>query len=517
MLQNLKIVGAALLLAAVLLTLTGCDASPNSPDGTSTDAPLAEDGGPAGGSTAPALPDDPTPVGANPETTYQQVETSTGQIMLTARPAEITDGYIPNPMMGWQDTQRPNRRFPETVGYDRFDWRDANPAPGQYDWSEIEALRQQMLPLDGQISFRVRTVRPAPFGEGQMMPTWLVEQGAQIFEDEEGYSTEPVYSGCLFLRAHGDFVDAMRQRYDGDPMVAFIDIGSYGYFGEWDSEQYDDEPNSLDWHARRRIIDMYLGGSGTRPCVMPDGSIVQDSYSYVGFQQTQLVMPFTPWFGDSLIYALSRRSDVGIRHDALGSESHQEDYRDQIAYLVEQTWRREPIVFEFSHVATTDEALISARAFVQEMHASIVHDNLDGNGNDALVEELLEVLGYRLVLSEMTYPAALSPGESFAFSMSWLNRGSAPPYVTFPLVIMITDAAGNTVAQGRFEVDLRTWIPDGPYAVDGAFDLPADLPPGAYDVRIAFVDEDDAPILNLAIEGRDDLGRYLIGPLEITP
>jgi hypothetical protein len=416
--------------------------------------------------------------------------------------------------MGWQDTQRPNRRFPETVGYIRVDWRDLNPAEGVYDWSLIETLRQQMLAVGGQISFRVRTSRPPPWGEGNVSPQWLLDQGVQVFYGSGG--SEPVYSDCTFLDAHARFIDAMRQKYDGDPDVAFIDIGSYGYYAEWNSDQYDLSPGSLDWHARRRILDMYLGGQATRPCVQPDGQVIQVSYSYTGFQHTQLIMPYTPWFQDSTLYALERRQDVGVRHDALGSEGHQRYYRQQIGSLVQQIWTRVPIIFELDSEAYTPEALASARDFAREMHASFVHDNLSDQGDDGLIEQLLENVGYRLVLREMTYTSELAAGETLSFRMVWENTGVAPPYVTYPLVLVLTDAQGAVQFSHPIEADIRTWLPGNQIVLEGGVPIPPDLRAGSYSLRVAFVDPATGqPVLRLAIEGRDEQGRYLIGTLQV--
>jgi hypothetical protein len=431
----------------------------------------------------------------------------------TVQPAVI-EGYIPNPYMGWQDTQRPNPRFPETVGYIRVDWRNLNPAEGVYDWGLIETLRQQMLAVGGQISFRVRTSRPPPWGEGNVTPQWLLDQGVQVFYGSGG--SEPVYSDCRFLDAHARFIDAMRQKYDGDPDVAFIDIGSYGYYAEWNSDQYDLTPGSLDWHARRRILDMYLGGQATRPCTQPDGQVIQVTYSYTGFQRTQLIMPYTPWFQDSTLYALERRQDVGLRHDALGSEGHQRYYRQQIGSLVQQIWTRVPIVFELDSEAYTPEALASARDFAREMHASFVHDNLSGQGDNTLIEDLLENVGYRLVLREMTYTSELAAGEALSFRMVWENTGVAPPYVTYPLVLLLTDAQGAVRSSYTVEADIRTWLPGSPIVLEGSMPLPSGLRAGAYDLRLAFVDPAGGqPILTLAIEGRDAQGRYLIGAVQV--
>lgn len=503
---NLLVLG--LLVAGVLVLLISCLA------GAQIERPEARaEAVPAAVSRPPSTDEAALPA---PEPTPAIRPTHTARL-------EQLEGYIPNPYMGWQDTQYEDKRFVETVGYRRVNWQALNPAENVYDWDEIETLRRNMVPLGGTISFRVRTAQPPPWGEGQVMPDWLVEQGAMIVEGdtdlENVRGTEPLYAGCLFLEAHARFIEAMRQRYDGDPDVAFIDIGTYGTYGEWDSEQYDDEENSLDWHARRRIIDMYLGGQGVRPCLETDGNVSQVSYNYPGFQKTQLVMPYTPLFADSLVYALSRREDVGIRHDALGSEKHQARYREEIGTLVEQRWRQAPIVFEFYPTAYTPRALASALEFAREMHASFVHDNFDGWGNDKQIEELLAGIGYRLVLHEMSYTSELEAGETLQFKMAWENMGIAPPYFnTYPLVISLTDVQGLTQVEQQFEVDIRRWLPGQPVQLQGTLPLPADLPAGIYDLRVAFVDpETQKAVLHLAIAGEDKQGHYLIGAIRVLP
>ena len=469
----------------------------------------------------------------SPSPTVEEVEleaTPTGEISTashgstrTVRPEELT-GYIPNPYMGWQDTQSRNKRFDETVGYRRFNWSELNPAKGVYDWDRIESLRADMAQQGSAISFRVRTAQPPPWGKGQTMPDWLVNSGAVITDSSsdilEGVSSsEPLYSDCLFLEAQGQFIDALHQKYDGDPQVAYIDIGSYGNYGEWDSAQYNETPDSLDWHARRRIIDMYLGGEGTRPCQETDGQITQVDYDYVGFQQTQLIMPYTPWLTDSLVYALERRPDIGVRHDALGSESHQKRYRLEIGDLVQERWPHAPIIFEYYPQSYTAEALQSAKDFATEMHASFIHENFDGRGDNNLIESLLETVGYRLVLKEMTYTSELSPGEPFAMNMTWENTGLAPPYFkTYPLIISFTDGQGQSVLERQLEPDIRDWLPGKSVNIIDQVQLPTNLSPGDYDLKLAFVDPATGQAaLALAIVGQDQQGRYLIGPVKVVP
>jgi hypothetical protein len=174
-------------------------------------------------------------------------------------------------------------------------------------------------------------------------------------------------------------------------------------------------------------------------------------------------------------------------------------------------------VFEFSPVAYTPEALRSAGDFVQEMHASLIHDNFDGQGNNTLIEEVLAIVGYRLTLQKMTYTSRLRSGETMNFAMVWENTGVAPPYfVNNPLVISLTGADGNSVLDYQLEPNLKGWIPGQAITLTGEIPLPGSLQSGRYDLRLAFVNPADGlPALNLAIAGRNEQGWYSIGPVEI--
>ena len=50
---------------------------------------------------------------------------------------------------------------------------------------------------------------------------------------------EPDYADPIYLEKHAAFLKALGERYDGRPDVEFLDIGSYGVWGEWHT-QYPD-------------------------------------------------------------------------------------------------------------------------------------------------------------------------------------------------------------------------------------------------------------------------------------
>jgi Domain of unknown function (DUF4832) len=127
-------------------------------------------------------------------------------------------------------------------------------------------------------------------------------------------------------------------------------------------------------------------------------------------------------------------------------------------------------------------------------------------------------LGYRLVLTRASWREEVPAGDLFLLDQEWANRNVGRLYKPHPLKLYLTDAAGLA----RFEeldqaFDQTSWIQSGTYPVISVFHLPRNLTPGAYDLRIALVDETGQPRIKLAIEGQDAQGRYELGAMAVPP
>ena len=62
------------------------------------------------------------------------------------------------------------------------------------------------------------------------------------------------------------------------------------------------------------------------------------------------------------------------------------------------------------------------------------------------------------------------------------------------------------------------WVRGKEYPLISVFHLPKELAPGAYDVRIALVEQSTGnPEIHLGIEGDDPQGRYKVGEIQIEP
>lgn len=243
-----------------------------------------------------------------------------------------TDEMFVNPGQGWMTMQRMphgDGRFPYSVAYFRLNWDELEPAEGQYDWRLIDESLQAWGKRGVRIAFRIMTANAHSKGY-YCSPKWLFDLGCRSFDYLEGGAdptsggsrinrVEPDYGDPLYLEKHGRFIKALAQRYDGNPEIEFIDIGSYGIWGEWHTT------HPQPWPVRKRIIDMYLDGfCKTRLASMSDDE-------------------------EALAYALAH--GTGFRRDGVGSPWHEANWIGSKKYAAvtgfAEQWKKAPVVFEW--------------------------------------------------------------------------------------------------------------------------------------------------------------------------
>ncbi len=167
----------------------------------------------------------------------------------TVRPAD-NGAALANPGMGWVFHYYDNvpahygsKLAPSdtldswpglSVIYLRIPWSFVEPAEGHYRWSVLDTPAQRWIAKGKQVAFRISCCES---WTRWATPQWVADAGAKGYNFRPGAGVpadgpfwEPDYDDPVFLAKLDRFLAAMAARYDGNPDVAFVDVGSLGVF-----------------------------------------------------------------------------------------------------------------------------------------------------------------------------------------------------------------------------------------------------------------------------------------------
>jgi Domain of unknown function (DUF4832) len=415
---------------------------------------------------------------------------------------EEIDDVLPNPFKGfapWIGNSNPV--YQTKLQQATFGWADLETQKGQYNWSRLERNWGNITQTGKRVGFRVAAEIP---GSGKNdTPQWLIDQGVKMrpysIDGEQGLA--PDWDDSLFLAAHHDFIMALGARYDDDPRVAWIDIGSYGFWGEW--HVWLNDSLAANQASKKSILDDYFEAFPTK-------------HKVIAFDDNFATEYVTDHFG-------------GIRNDCLGTVESNDWYLESLnsisSALNEQVWKTAIITGEFcgsSYGAiegTTDRFDINY-AFIQQTHWSYIGPaggaiQPQNEEHQANLDKLFKKLGYRFVLRNVDHEKSVAKGSTLTVTISVENKGVAPFYYDWPLVLYLLSSDQQVVVQQTLNIDIKTWLPGTSNNAD-SFEIPATVAAGKYNMYLAILDPDtQQPGVMFANTGRDEQGRYLVSILSV--
>ncbi|MBN2472972.1 MAG: DUF4832 domain-containing protein [Pirellulales bacterium] len=446
-----------------------------------------------------------------------------------------------NPQMGWTlhyysniianygSKLQPSDTLDDFPGlstvYLRLPWSFLEPKQGQFDWSVVDTPAQRWIAKGKKIAFRVSCC------ESWMRyatPRWVEEAGAKGHNftvgkgvDEHGPFWEPVYDDPVFLEKLDRFLAEFSRRYDGNPNVAFIDVGSFGVWGEghcWASTKLE-----VDDAVRRKHIDLHLKHFRQTLLAVSD--------DYIGPGNRVGRHPLTDYM---LAQGVTLRDDSICVQPPPNSWFHAE--------LAQAFWPKYPVVLEHEHYGPSVKrdawrggALLAQS--VEEYHAAYMsihwwpHEFLAENRE--VIEKINRRLGYRLQLRKLSLPGRITLGEPFDVQATWANAGVAPCYPGGYMALTFKDQQGGIVSlhvADRF--NLRD-LPVGPPEKAPVRELPADftmgrvytdgprafarpVAEGTCEVFVSVGTLDGTPQIALPLDHDDGQHRYRVGTVAIA-
>lgn len=379
---------------------------------------------------------------------------------------QATDEALINPGMGFVHYQYSNRLWAygtamgvdagetfdqvmpgASVVYFRVNWADVEPEEGKYRWDIFDSEAQNWIAKGRKLAFRI----VCSDQKTNAVPDWVRNAGAKgaFWDFEKGYTRitgkfwEPIFDDSVFIEKLGRFIDVFAKRYDGDPNVAFVDIGTFGMFGEghtWYTTRLSDEETTrlailhMDlWRKKMPrtylVISDDVGGAGNRA---PDCRVMQ--------------------------YA--REHGIGFRDDSIMC------YKPEKFSWLHDGWARLfapalPVVIETGHYLMLDamgywrkDRLLECVEKHQASYFTIHGCPLDfGQSHREEIAAMNRRLGYRFELRRAAWPDKVAIDEPVEIASEWVNVGVAPCHNGASLTWSLVDEKGAvawSVTDGKF-------------------------------------------------------------------
>jgi len=439
------------------------------------------------------------------------------------RPADTGEALV-NPGMGWTlhyysniptnygSRLAPSDTVPEFPGlstvYLRIPWSYLEPEEGVFNWAVVDGPAQRWIDEGKYVAFRFSC------SESWMRyatPKWVQDAGAKGYDFRPGDGVveggpfwEPDYNDPVFLEKLDSFLAAAAARYDGKPEVAFIDVGSFGVWGEghlWASTRMEYSAETVNRH-----IDLHLKHFEHTLLA------ANDDFAFQGDETIQ--------------YALEK--GLTLRDDSILVQPGENAYFH--SDMAQDFWPMKPVVLECEHYGGSrdrgnwQDGSLYLRA-VEDYHASFasIHwwprEFLEPNRE--LIRKINMRLGYRLQLVEASWPTEVLQGDKIDISATWRNTGVAPCLRGGFPAFTLKDADGGIVTvlvDESFDARNLQVGPPGEaetMAHRRAFEMPFYVAPGEYDLFVSMGTRSGKPTIALPLPDGDGHRRYRIETIKV--
>jgi hypothetical protein len=404
-----------------------------------------------------------------------------------------------------------------SLGYTRYAWSQIEPEEGVFHWDVIDNDIKSWTDTGRQYAFGIRNAASGS-KEFWVTPKWVFDAGARYetyvlkernspIKENPGPKLVPVFDDPIFLQKLGRFIKALAERYDGNPNVAFIDIRSYGNYGEGHMSPFN--MHEISAASYREHIQLHRSAFKKTLLMLPVGNKNRADFETV--------------FDWAVSAGISLRRD-GICGNSDGSEVSRcagklpavFELYGKYDMLKERGWwdgRKDAFGrgYRLADCVETGKPTFCDLSRGEESALEfLTHERV-------LVNQLANRLGYHFVLTEAVYPKSLSAAAENFVSLTWENRGVAhifiPAKVSFALispdgkVVQVCDAATS---------DPASWQPGIPVRIDDkiAFN---NIPAGNYVLAVGLRQPQDdlKPSIRIGIQQKTHSGWYELGPATV--
>ncbi|MED1568644.1 DUF4832 domain-containing protein [Bacillus paramycoides] len=427
-----------------------------------------------------------------------------------ASPSDV----IVNPYMGFAPpADSEDYPQPHSLVYANFTWSDLEPKKGQYDFEGIEKKYKLDYWKQKNVKLIFRVVLDTPGKQKHMdIPDWLYNEingDGTWYDHKWGKGFSPNYANKKLIDFHEKLIQNLAERYNNNPEIAFIEIGSIGHWAEFHTLQQDGIYISF---PKLQVVNQYVN-------------------QYVKYFDNKILLMRRP-------HQIAIDNKMGLFNDMFGKNPDTVDefwswvtngytfwLTNEKMPAMAEYWKNAPSGGEFAPTNNWED-YFSPSSFKETMNElSLTHvswlgpsspaDYPAGGNMQNNINQFLQKIGYHFRIDKETHPETAGAGETINLEMEWENTGVAPFYFQWPLEVSLSDIDGKIVYAHHANADIRKWLP-GKHEVVETITLPADLKSGQYHICAAIIDPDTKkPGINLEMRGKRDDGRYELGAITI--
>jgi hypothetical protein len=386
--------------------------------------------------------------------------------------------------------------------YIRLAWAYLEPSEGKFNWSVIDDLIEKWTRHGLGIAFRISCKETSTDRPEQQFatPRWVMEAGAAGGYYRAGKSAgpdapwEPVFDDPIFLQKLENFLKSFASRYDGQPWLRYVDIGSLGDWGE--GHTWAGSRKEYGFEQRKPHVDLYLNYFKKSQLVISDDFVYGTGGPEERRRMHQYVMSHGISYRDDSILV----DGYFAGHSATATVRSPEFFAD--------VWKRLPTVLELEHYSAVKRSgnwqpsptsslgrhgggrsgPDMLREALGLLHATYIGYHGDAadwlKDNPGLTIELLNRCGYWYFPRRIVVPDTFKAGEASFIEMTWENHGAAPASQPFQLVLRLD---GPQTLTATLDARNRSWLPGGSdtaYKERYRLDVPARTRSGSYQLKL---------------------------------
>lgn len=333
-------------------------------------------------------------------------------------------------------------------GYQR--WDKLNPERGVYNWKDLDKLLDEhekhgmgyalrVLPYSSTKGISSNFTVEQDY---DWTPQFVYSEGAQkgtatVTNNGTEYTIAvPIWDDPIYLQAHKEFAAALAEKYDGDPRIEYIDVRTFGNWGEWHTSQ--------------------LKGSE-----MPSVEVQMDMLTYYAsiFHKTQLALPAT---GRGGVYEHALSVGITKRDDGLIGTPDRENilvpaYEANLPTIAENlagytTMLNYNDIIPGGYLKWTLERWKKAITVAHLTFYVLDQDSDAGyrfyNDNKVHVDSMTKVIGYNFRITKAELMTVVdSAMATNTLNITVDNTGLAPCFFDIYMVAELVDNNGSVLSQ----------------------------------------------------------------------